>query len=66
MSRTLFYTAMTLDGFLADEHDSLAWLFKQDIDQQGPYNYDEFRAGLGAGCMGATASGSDASVSVAD
>lgn len=54
MTRTLYYTAMTLDGFLADEHDSLAWLFRQDIDQQGPYNYEEFRAGLGAGCMGAT------------
>ena len=26
---TLFYTATTLDGFLADEHDSLDWLFKQ-------------------------------------
>ena len=54
MTRTSYYTAMTLDGFLADEHDSLAWLFKQDIDQQGPYNYGAFRAGLGAGCMGAT------------
>ena len=54
MSRTIFYTATTLDGFLADEHDSLDWLFVQDIDQNGPFGYDAFRANLGAGCMGAT------------
>ena len=54
MTRTIYYTATTLDGFLADEHDSLDWLFVQDIDQDGPLNYTEFRAGLGAGCMGAT------------
>lgn len=27
MPRTVFYTATTLNGFLADEHDSLDWLF---------------------------------------
>jgi dihydrofolate reductase len=54
MSRTVFYTAATLDGFLADEHDSLAWLFKQDIDEAGPMNYGEFIAGIGAGCLGRT------------
>ena len=54
MTRTVYYSAMTLDGFLADEHDSLDWLFKQDQDEKGPMNYDDFRAGLGAGCMGAT------------
>ena len=32
----LFYTATTLDGFIADEHDSLAWLFEQEIDEGGP------------------------------
>ncbi len=42
--RTTYYTAMTLDGFLADEHDSLDWLFAQDQDLQGPLNYDEFIA----------------------
>ncbi len=54
MTRTIYYTATTLDGFLADEHDSLDWLFVQDIDDKGPMNYDDFRATLGAGCMGAT------------
>ena len=54
MSKTVFYTATTLDGFLADEHDSLDWLFVQDQDPNGPFGYDAFRATLGAGCMGAT------------
>jgi dihydrofolate reductase len=54
MTRTAFYTATTLDGFIADEHDSLAWLFKQDQDEAGPMNYDDFFAGIGAIAMGAT------------
>jgi dihydrofolate reductase len=54
MTRTTYYTAMTLDGFLADEHDSLDWLFVQDQDEKGPLNYDEFIAGIGAIVMGAT------------
>ena len=54
MTRTTYYTAMTLDGFLADEHDSLDWLFVQDQDEQGPLNYDEFIKDIGAIVMGAT------------
>lgn len=51
---TVFYTATTLDGYLADENDSLDWLFVQDIDEQGPMNYTDFIAGIGALAMGAT------------
>ena len=54
MSRTVYYSATTLDGFLADEHDSLAWLFEQDLDEDGPMNYGAFLAGVGALAMGAT------------
>ena len=52
--KTVYYTATTLDGYIADPADSLDWLFVQDIDAQGPMNYDEFIAGVGAVVMGAT------------
>ena len=51
---TMYYTATTLDGYLADEHDSLHWLFKQDQDPAGAHSYEEFIAGIGAICMGST------------
>lgn len=54
MTRTIFYTATTLDGFLADEHDSLDWLLSQPIDEDGPFSYGEFIATIGAIAMGAT------------
>jgi dihydrofolate reductase len=54
MGRTVFYTATTLDGYLADEHDSLDWLFKQDNDPEGPLGYEPFIRGAGAMAMGAT------------
>jgi dihydrofolate reductase len=52
--RGVFYTATTLDGFIADEHDSLDWLFKQDQDEAGPLNYGDFIEGVGAIAMGST------------
>lgn len=54
MTRTLFYTATTLDGFLADDHDSLDWLFTQEQEEGGALDYADFIAGVGAVCMGAT------------
>ncbi len=54
MTRAVYYTATTLDGFIADEHDSLAWLFEQQTVEGGPGGYDEFIAGVGAMLMGAT------------
>lgn len=51
---TLYYTATTLDGYLADEHDSLDWLFRQEQDADGALSYDRFIAGVGAIAMGAT------------
>lgn len=52
--KTVYYTATTLDGYLADAEDSLDWLFVQDIDANGPLNYDAFIADVGAIVMGAT------------
>jgi dihydrofolate reductase len=52
--RSIYYTAMTLDGYIADEHDSVAWLDGQDMDHEGPGGYAGFIAGIGAMAMGAT------------
>jgi dihydrofolate reductase len=54
MTRTVYYTATTLDGFIADEQDSLAWLFVQDQDEKGPLNYEDFIKDIGALVMGRT------------
>ena len=54
MSRTQYYTATTLDGFIADPDNSLDWLFKIKRDEQGPMNYEDFIAEVGALAMGAT------------
>lgn len=55
MTKTTYYTATSLDGYIADEHDSLEWLFRQDQDAEGgPLNYDDFFATIGAVVMGST------------
>ncbi|WP_163541768.1 dihydrofolate reductase family protein [Occultella kanbiaonis] len=54
MTRTVYYTATTLDGFIATPEHSLDWLLTRDIDNTGPMNYDEFIAKVGAIAMGAS------------
>ena len=54
VSLTQYYTATTLDGFIADPDDSLDWLFTRDQDRDGPLNYAEFISGIGALAMGST------------
>ena len=54
MSLTQYYTATTLDGFIADPKHSLDWLFTRDQDHEGLLNYAEFIAGVGAIAMGST------------
>jgi dihydrofolate reductase len=51
---TQYYTATTLDGFIADQNHSLEWLFTRQQDRDGPLNYGDFIAGVGALAMGAT------------
>ncbi|MEO7522352.1 MAG: dihydrofolate reductase family protein [Gemmatimonas sp.] len=48
--KTQYYTASTLDGFIADEHDGLEWLF-QFGDAPGG-DYEQFIDGVGALAMG--------------
>lgn len=53
-TRFRYYTATTLDGFLADDHDDLGWLLRQPIDETGPMNYTDFIGDIGVVVMGAT------------
>jgi dihydrofolate reductase len=54
VSLTQYYTATTLDGFIADPNHSLDWLFTRDQDRAGFLNYAEFIAGVGALAMGSS------------
>ena len=54
MSRTVYYTATTLDGFIATTDHSLEWLLSRESDAAGPMGYDGFIAGVWAMAMGAT------------
>ena len=54
MTLTRYYTATTLDGFIADAENSLDWLFTRKTEEDGPLNYRDFIAGVGAMAMGST------------
>ena len=54
MPKTQFYTATSIDGFIADEHNSLDWLFTRARDPNGSLSYGAFIADVGALAMGAT------------
>lgn len=54
MSLTQYYTATTLDGFIADPDNSLDWLFTRKHEEDGPLSYGEFIADVGAMAMGST------------
>jgi dihydrofolate reductase len=54
VAKTQYYTAATLDGFIADENHSLDWLFEVDREQGGENSFGAFFADIGAMAMGAT------------
>ncbi|GAA2842910.1 dihydrofolate reductase [Leucobacter komagatae] len=54
MSRLIYYVASSLDGFIADEHDSLDWLLSQEQAPGGGNDYESFIANIGAIAMGST------------
>ncbi|MFF3227642.1 dihydrofolate reductase family protein [Nocardia suismassiliense] len=52
---TQYFTATSLDGYIADEHNSLDWLFQiDDADGSADHHITEFLGNVGAMCMGAT------------
>jgi dihydrofolate reductase len=54
VSLTQYYTATALDGFIADPDNSLDWLFIRVQEPDGPLNYRDFIADVGALAMGST------------
>jgi dihydrofolate reductase len=54
MTRTHYFTASSLDGFLATADHSLDWLLSQDVDPTGPMGYEAFIERIGALAMGAS------------
>ena len=53
-SLTRYYTATTLDGFIADPDNSLEWLFTRQREPGGALTYEAFIAEVGAIAMGRT------------
>ncbi len=53
MARTVYYTATTLDGFIATDDHSLDWLLSRVPGEDGPLDYARFITGIGSLCMGA-------------
>jgi dihydrofolate reductase len=55
VAKTQYYTATTLDGFIADENNSLDWLFQVDRETEGgEHSFAAFFSEVGAMAMGAT------------
>ncbi|WP_417564684.1 dihydrofolate reductase family protein [Microbacterium sp.] len=51
---TIYFTASSLDGFLATPDHDLGWLLRQDVDPAGPMGYAAFVENVGALAMGAS------------
>ncbi|KAF2412908.1 deaminase [Microbacterium sp. B35-04] len=54
MPRVIFYTATTLNGFLADDHDSLEWLFAASGGEGGDDDFQRFLSGIGVLVQGSS------------
>lgn len=54
MPRVIFYTATTLDGYLADDHDSLDWLFSVPGGDGGGDGFARFLDGIGVLVQGSS------------
>ena len=54
MARVIFHTATTLNGYLADDDDSLSWLFAVPGADTAEDDFGRFLDGVGALIMGST------------
>src|SRR4051794_19550182 len=57
MTRVVYFTACTLDGFIADEHDSLDWLFEvphSSDEEEDDGSWDAFISRIGPMVTGTT------------
>lgn len=54
MPRVIFYTAATLNGFLADDQDSLDWLFAAPGGEGGDDDFQRFLDGIGVLVQGSS------------
>lgn len=54
VSKAQYYTATSIDGFIADSGGSLDWLFQAGTSSGKEDRFSEFFAGVGAMAMGAT------------
>jgi dihydrofolate reductase len=54
MTKTQYYTATSLDGFIADENNSLDWLFQVEPAEPTVDRFAAFFGEVGAMAMGAT------------
>jgi dihydrofolate reductase len=52
VTRTRYFTTTSVDGFIADENNSLDWL--SEVAREGPDRFAAFFTGVGAFAMGAT------------
>lgn len=54
MTKTQYYTATTIDGYIADEHNSLDWLFSVPRPVEKDDRWETFFGGVGAMACGST------------
>ncbi|WP_067519168.1 dihydrofolate reductase family protein [Nocardia uniformis] len=52
--KTVYYTATSVDGFIATADHSLDWLLSRHSDEDGPMGYNQFITAIGAIAMGAS------------